>query len=144
MRAPLTRTIALVVAASSLLTAIPGDAAAPAAQVNTAATGGSPARNLSVPGDLVSVSNFGPLQAGVVSAALASAVDAGGWGVAARNFGIGLVRVLRGGVPIHAAPGPVGFWYFPMAATALPMDQMGSILGRDISGVVAGGQVVMG
>jgi len=144
MRAPLTRTFALVIVASVLVTAIPGDAAGPASQVNTPATGGAPARNLSVPGDLVSVFNFGPLSPAVQDAAILSAVDAGGWGVAARGFGIGMVRVLRGGVPVHSAPGPLGFWYFPMAVTALPMDSMGAILGRDISGVVATGQVVMG
>lgn len=144
MRAPLTRTIALVIVASALTTAIPGAAAGPAAQVSTAATGGAPARNLSVPGDLVSIFNFGPLSPAVESAAIASAVDAGGWGVAGRGFGIGLVQVMRGGVPIHAAPAPAGFWYFPTAVTALPMEAIGAILGRDISAVVSTGQVVMG
>ena len=144
MRAPLTRTVALAVAASALWSAIPGSAAGPAAQISTAATGGAPAQNLTVPGDLVSVANFGPLQPAVVDASIASAVDAGGWGVAGRGFGIGLVDVKRGGVPVHAAPGPAGFWYFPTAVTALPMEAIGAVLGREVSRYVGAGQVVMG
>jgi hypothetical protein len=125
-----------------LFTAIPGEAAAPLV-VEGPATGGAPAVNLSIPGDLVSLYNFGPLRNDVIDAARAAAVDAGGWGVLVRGFGIGLVRVSRNGVVVHEAPGPYGFWSFPMAVTALPVESIGAILGRNVSRYVASGTVVV-
>ncbi|MEP7203556.1 MAG: M15 family metallopeptidase [Ilumatobacteraceae bacterium] len=143
IRTRLTRTAALLVVASAFWAADPGSAAAPAATVNDAAIGGAPARNLTVPGDLVSVYNFGPLQPAVVDAAIGAAVDAGGWGVIGRGFGIGLVQVTRGGVAVHQAPAPLGSWYFPTSVTALPMESIGAIFGRDVSKIVAVNQVVV-
>jgi hypothetical protein len=108
------------------------------------ATAAAPARNITVPGDLVSVYNFGPLQPAVSNAAVSAAVAAGAWAVVGRGFGIGLVMVTRGGVPVHAAPGPLGSWYFPMSVTALPIDSIGVAMGRDVSAIVSQNQVVMG
>ncbi len=144
IRTRLTRTAALLVIASGAWAAIPGEAAGPAAVIAEPATGGAPAQNLSVPGDLVSIYNFGPLQPAVVDAAIGAAVDAGGWGVVGRGFGIGLVQVTRGGVPIHQAPGPLGSWYFPTSVTALPLDSIGAAMGREVSKFIAAGTVVMG
>ncbi len=144
IRTRLTRTAALMVITSAMWAAIPGSAAGPAASVSGPATGGAPARNVTVPGDLVSVYNFGELQQAVADAAIGAAVDAGGWGVVGRGFGIGLVQVARNGVPVHAAPGPAGFWYFPMSVTALPIDSIGAAMGREVSKIVSAGQVVMG
>jgi D-alanyl-D-alanine carboxypeptidase len=143
LRTRLTRTATLLVVASALLSAIPGSAAAPADVVNDAATGGAPAINLTQPGDLVSIYNFGPLQPAVTDAAINAAVAAGGWGVVARGFGIGLVQVTRGGVPIHQAPLPLGSWYFPMSITAIPLDAIGAAMGRGVSSIISAGQVVM-
>ncbi len=133
VRARFTRTVALMVAASAMWAAIPGDAAGPDIIIEAAATGGAPARNITVPGDLVSVYNFGPLQPAIADLAIAAAVEAGGWGVLGRGFGIGLVQVTRGGVAVHAAPGPAGSWVFPMSVTALPLDSIGASLGREVS-----------
>ena len=144
MKSRLTRTAALLVIASGAWAAIPGEAAGPAAVIAEPATGGAPAQNLSVPGDLVSIYNFGPLQPGIVDAAISSAVDAGGWGVVGRGFGIGLVQVTRGGVVVHQAPGPLGSWYFPTSVTALPLDSIGASLGREVSKFISAGTVVMG
>jgi hypothetical protein len=144
IRTRLTRTAALLVIASGAWAAIPGEAAGPAAVISEPATGGAPAQNLSVPGDLVSIYNFGPLQPSVVDAAIASAVDAGGWGVVGRGFGIGLVQVTRGGAVVHQAPGPLGSWYFPTSVTALPLDSIGPTLGREVSKFIGAGTVVMG
>ena len=66
-----------------------------------------------------SVYNFGPLQPAVSNAAVSAAVEAGAWGVVGRGFGIGLVEVTRGGVPIHQRRGPLGSWYFPTSITAV-------------------------
>ena len=144
IRTRLTRTAALLVIASGAWAAIPGEAAGPAAVIAEPATGGAPAQNLSVPGDLVSIYNFGPLQPGIVDAAISSAVDAGGWGVVGRGFGIGLVQVTRGGVVVHQAPGPLGSWYFPTSVTALPLDSIGASLGREVSKFISADTVVMG
>jgi hypothetical protein len=133
-----------LVVASALWAADPGSAAVPAASINVAATGGAPANNISVPGDVVSIYNFGPLQPAVVDAAIGAAVDAGGWGVVGRGFGIGLVQVTRGGVAVHQAPGPLGSWYFPTSVTAFPLEAIGAIFGREVSKFVAVNQVVLG
>jgi hypothetical protein len=144
MRTRLTRTAAILVIASGAWAAIPSEAAGPAPVIGQPATGGAPAQNLSVPGDLVSIYNFGPLQPAVVDAAISAAVDAGGWGVVGRGFGIGLVQVTRGGVAIHQAPGPLGSWYFPTSVTALPLDSIGAAMGREVSKYISAGTVVMG
>jgi hypothetical protein len=144
IRTRLTRIAALLVVASATWSAIPGSAAGPAPAVSDAATGGAPARNITVPGDLVSVYNFGPLQPAVIDSAIGAAVDAGGWGVVGRGFGIGLVRVTRGSTVVHSAPGPYGSWYFPTSVTALPLDSIGAAMGRGVSTIISAGQVVMG
>ena len=144
IRTRLTRTAALLVITSAMWAAIPGSAAGPAPAVDSAATGGAPARNVTALGDLVSVYNFGELQPTVADAAISAAVDAGGWGVLGRGFGIGLVQVSRNGVAVHTAPGPAGFWYFPTSVTALPLDSIGAAMGREVSKFVSAGQVVVG
>jgi hypothetical protein len=143
LRTRLKRTAALLVVASASWAAIPGSAAAPVAEVREAASGGAPARNVTQPGDLVSIYNFGPLQTAVVDAAIAAAVDAGAWGVVGRGFGIGLAQVTRGGTAVHQAPGPLGSWYFPTSVSALPLDSIGAAMGREVSKIISVGQVVM-
>ena len=133
-----------MVVASALWAAIPSVAAGPPAVVNDAVTGGAPARNITQPGDLVSVYNFGPLKPAVTDAAISAAAAAGGWGVVARGFGIGLVQVTRAGVPIHHAPLPLGSWYYPTSITAIPLDAIGAAMGRGVSSIISAGQVVMG
>jgi hypothetical protein len=136
------RVAALLVVASALWAAVPGSAEGPA-QVIEPATGGAPAVRISVPGDLVSIYNFGPLQPAVSSAAISAAVDAGGWGVVGRGFGIGLVQVTRGGVPVHRAPLPLGSWYFPTSVTALPLESIGAVMSSEVSRIISLGMVVM-
>jgi hypothetical protein len=133
-----------LVVATVLWAADPGSAVGPAPSVNEAATGGAPAVNISEPGDLVSIYNFGPLQPAVVDAAISAAVAAGAWGVVSRGFGIGLVQVTRGGVPVHQAPAPLGSWYFPTSITAMPQEAIGAVFGRDVSKIIGVNQVVVG
>jgi len=45
---------------------------------------------------------------------------------------------------VHQAPAPLGSWYFPMSVTALPMDSIGVVMGRDVSSIISQNQVVMG
>ena len=134
----------MLVVASGLWAADPGSAAVPAADINSGATASAPARNVTVPGDLVSIYNFGPLQPGVSNSAISAAVEVGAWGVVGRGFGIGMVMVTRAGVPVHAAPGPLGSWYFPTSVTALPLDSIAAAMGREVSRYISVGQVVMG
>jgi hypothetical protein len=144
LRTRLTRTAALLVVASALWAANPGSAASPDILIAGPGGGGAPAVNVTAPGDLVSVYNFGPLQPAIANAAISAAAEAGGWGVLGRGFGIGLVQVTRAGVPVHAAPGPLGSWYFPMSVTALPLDSIGVAMGRDVSSFISSGTVVVG
>jgi hypothetical protein len=144
LRITLTRTAALLVVASALWAANPGSAASPDILIAGPGAGGAPAVNVTAPGDLVSVYNFGLLQPSIADAAISAAAEAGGWGVLGRGFGIGLVEVTRAGVPVHAAPGPLGSWYFPMSVTALPLDSIGVAMGRDVSSFISSGLVVVG
>lgn len=144
LRTRLTRTVAVLVVASAMWAANPGSAAGPETAINGGATAAAPARNITVPGDLVSVYNFGPLAPAVSNAAVSAAVEAGAWAVVGRGFGIGLVMVTRNGVPVHSAPGPLGSWYFPTSVTALPMDSIAAAMGRGVSSIISTGQVVMG
>jgi hypothetical protein len=135
--------VGALIVISAMWAAIPGEAASPEIVVDDAATGGAPAVNVTAPGDLVSIYNFGPLQNAVANAAISAAVEAGGWGVLGRGFGIGLVQVTRAGVPVHQAPGPYGLWYFPVSITALPLDSIGVAMSRDVSKIISAGMVVM-
>lgn len=144
LRTRLTRTAALLVASTAVLAAIPSSAEGPAAAIADAAGGGAPAVNVTALGDLVSVYNFGPLQPAVANSAISAAASAGGVGVLGRGFGIGLVQVTRGGVAVHQAPAPLGSWYFPTSVTALPLDSIGAVMGRNVSKYISIGQVVMG
>jgi hypothetical protein len=137
------RTSAALLAFSVLFAAMPGSAAAPNMVIESAATGGAPARNITPLGDLVSVYNFGPVLPAVAASAQAAAVDAGGWGVPTRGFGTGLVRVSRGGAVVTEAPGPYGFWSYPVSITALPMEALGAVLGRGVSGPISAGTIVI-
>jgi len=80
----------------------------------------------------------------VIDAATAAATQAGGVGVLGRGFGIGLIEVTRGAAVVHQAPAPVGSWFFPMSVTALPIDSIGVVMGRDVSAIISQNQVVMG
>jgi hypothetical protein len=140
----LTRTVAALVVVSAMWAAMPSSAASPTIAVNGPAVGGAPAVNVTAPGDLVSIYNFGVLQPAMADAAISAAAEAGGWGVVGRGFGIGLVRVTRGGVAVHEAPAPAGYWTFPMSVTALPIESIGVAMGRDVSSIVASNMIVIG
>ena len=126
--------------------AIPGDAASPDVIARQPLpTGGAPARNVTAPGDLVSVYNFGPLQQAVAErgrSARRSRRAVGACTAAASASACSRRRARRRAV--HAAPGPAGYWFFPMSVTALPLDSIGAAMGRDVSSIISAGMVVMG
>jgi len=92
--------------------------------------------------DAVSVAQTGELTASVRDAAFAAASDAGAPAVVGRGFSAGLTRVRRGATVVQQSSGPG--WAFPMAITALPVDVIGAVMGRSISGPISQGMVVMG
>ena len=108
--------------------------------------GAATATEAAVPGipllDAVSIAQTGPLTASVRAAALAAAAAASAPAVVGRGFSAGLTRVQRGSTVVQQSSGPG--WAFPMAITALPLDAIGAVMGRRISGPISDGKVVMG
>jgi len=107
----------------------------------TAAAKAAPQRGF-VGFDAVSIYQTGSMTATVRDAALLAARDAGAPAAEGRGFSIGMSKVMRGGTVVQQATGTG--WGFPMAVSALPPDVVGSVMGRDVAGAVAQGQVVMG
>ena len=144
LRTRLTRTVALLVVASAMWAANPGSAAGPETAINGGATAAAPARNITVPGDLVSVYNFGPLAPAVSNAAVSAAVEAGVWAVVGRGFGIGLVMVTRNGVPAHSAARAPRVVVLPDIGHRVADGFDRRAMGRGVSSIISTGQVVMG
>lgn len=107
----------------------------------TAAQKAAPQRGF-VGFDAVSIYQSGSMTTTVRDAALLAARDAGAPAAEGRGFSIGLSKVVRGSTVVQQSRG--AGWGFPMAVTALPPDVVGAVMGRDVAGVVAQGQVVMG
>jgi hypothetical protein len=117
-------------------------APAPADTVNTGAAADATAVSTTTPLiDAVSVMQIGDLTPGIRDLALEAASDAGAPAVVGRSFTSFLFQTLHQGVVIQSAQAPG--WAFPMATTALPLSAVASIWGRDLSTVLAAGQVVM-
>jgi hypothetical protein len=92
-------------------------------------------------GDVASVYNVGTLDPDLEVAAIGAARDVGAAATTGRSASVGLLRVLRGGSVVQQAPD--GF-RIPMSVTALPPAAIANVMGRDISGVLGPGAVVMG
>jgi hypothetical protein len=127
-----------------LTTALESEAAAPAVlgPLNAPAVALAPANALGTPTiDVVSVTQRGGLTSPVKQAALASALAIGAPAAYGSGFQLGLRRVRRGATVVQQSTGEG--WGFPMAVTALPLEVIGSVMGRDVSGPIAAGNVVM-
>jgi hypothetical protein len=92
-------------------------------------------------GDVATVSTIGELPDDLMVAATSAARDAGGAAATNRGASIGMVRVLRGGSVVQAAPS--GF-RIPMVVTAMAPAAIANVMGRDLSGVLGPDTVVMG
>jgi len=133
-----------VLACCVLATVVPGEAAAPdaIAALSEAADALAFAQPLGVPGvDVVSVIQRSGLTSSVINATLSAAAVTNAPTALGRGFQLGLRRVRRGPTVVQQSTGDG--WGFPMAVTALPVEAIGSIMGRDVSGPVAAGQLVM-
>jgi D-alanyl-D-alanine carboxypeptidase len=109
--------------------------------VDAPATGDAPARPVERFGDVASVFEVGPLQPDLEVAAISAAGDAGAAATTGRGASIGMLRVTRAGGVVQQAP--EGF-RIPMTVTALPPAAIANVMGRDVSGVLGAGTVVMG
>ncbi len=137
------RVAGLVAAAVVLLTGVDADAAITTIDGGGAAiTAEVPASPVELPFDAVSVFQTGPLTTDIRDRALAAAQDAGAPAVVGRGFTALLTRVTRGTTVVQKSS--ASGWAFPMAVTALPLQAIASVMGRDVSAVLAQGKVVMG
>jgi hypothetical protein len=91
--------------------------------------------------DVVSIFNSGPLRADVAARALTAARQAGASAAFGRSASVGMVGLLRGSTPVQLPP--AGFAY-PMGITGLPLDAVGSTMGRDVSALLASDALIMG
>ncbi len=133
------RLVGLAVALTVIATAVPAEAAI--TTIDGGAAGSVGAVPVELPFDAVSVFQTGPLTTGIRDRALAAARDAGAQAVVGRGFTALMTSVRRGATVVQKASGTG--WAFPMAVTALPLATVGAVMGRDVSGIVAQGKIVM-
>ena len=110
--------------------------------VPSGASASQPAAPVEVPFDAVSVFQTGELTAPVRDAALAAANAVNAPASVGRGFTAMMTALRRGAVVVQKVTAPG--WAFPMAVTALPPEAVASVMGRDVAGVLAQGQLVMG
>ena len=117
-------------------------AAPPDDVANDAATPSASA--VSVPRllDVVTVFQTNTIAPAVRNAALAAASAAGAAASVGRGFSAGMTRLRRGSTVVQQASAQG--WAFPMSITALPLETIGGVMGRAVSGPISQGQVVMG
>ncbi len=106
------------------------------------ASASQPAVPVEVSFDAVSVFQTGELTAPVRDAALAAASAVNAPAAVGRGFSA-LMTALRRGATVVQKASATG-WAFPMAVTALPLEAVAPVMGRDVASVLAQGQLVMG
>ena len=135
---------ALVVVATLATTSLPGEADSPIDHLSAGASATAAARFAGPTQlDLVSVYQSSALGPVVQDATLAAATEAGAAAVVGRGISVGLTRVRRGDQVVQQAAGGTGLWAFPTGVTVLPIEAVGAVMGRVVSGVLAQGAVVM-
>ena len=134
--------VVVVVACAFLGQSLSAPADAPVVSIQGPATAVASAAYITALGDAVSVFQTGELTGPIRDAALGAASDVGAAAVAGRGFSVGMTAVHHGGAAIQQSIGPG--WGFPMSVTALPLEALGGILGRNIAAPISQGTVVMG
>ena len=127
-----------------LTVSLEGQAAAPSTIdiIDAGATAAATAEYLGWPTvDMVSVTQRGGLTDAMKLATLHAASTAGAPAAYGRGFQLGLRRLRRGGSIVQQSSGDG--WGIPMAVTALPLDAIGAVMGRTVSGHLASGQIVI-
>jgi hypothetical protein len=134
----LTGAAAMLLVSSAAVT----EAVAPSLNIGTAAQASARAEAIFHLPDLVSVYETGAMSASLQTSAFAAAQQALAPATISRGFTIGLTAVRRGSTVVQQSRG--AGWAFPLAVTALPLDVVGAVMGRDIATPLSQGQVVMG
>lgn len=135
--------VALCVAAAvaSAAVAVDGAPAAPGG-IRSAASASAVAAPVEPSGDVVTVFERGDLTSTVRDRVFAAARSVGAGAGTGRGFTGMMSALRRGSTVIKQSSGPG--WAFPVAVTAFPSDVIRGLLGRDMTAVVGGSQVVMG
>lgn len=141
-RSTLAATVALVVLAG----AVTGEATPPGPTItsldDSATASAYAAYDTSALGvEVVSFTERGGLTAGLVGPVTNAAMMLGVPAVYGRGFTMGMYRITRGNTVVRQSSGPG--WAIPMAMTALDLQTIGDIMGRQVSGPIGQGQVVM-
>ena len=131
------RTIASVVG----LTVVIGGAVVLAASLDAPATVSERAERVEQPpGDVAVVFDFGDVDRFVVEASDRVATRIGGAASMGRTGSLGMQRITRGAVTVHAPPSG---YLIPMVYTSLPRGSIGRVMGSDVSAVLSRDSVVM-
>jgi hypothetical protein len=133
--------VAVVAAAAVFASALVTHAAPPVDTIPEGAVASATASPVELPFDAVSIYQTGEITSTVRDAALAAALEVNAPAALGRGFTAPLMRVRRGDALVQQSSG--AGWAYPMAVTALPIEAIGGVMGRDVSGVVAQGFVVM-
>lgn len=137
------RSLAVLVGGLFLATSLAGAVAdGPVDSITSAAGVSAQATSSHTAIDVVNIFNRSNELANDVAARAISATEAvhGAWAFG-RGGSVGVVGVRRGGTPIQLPPPG---YQFPMSVSALPLNAIGPIMGKDIAGIVASGYVIMG
>jgi hypothetical protein len=129
---------AFLVLAAGVADALPG----PVTSVPAGAAASAVASPVELPFDAVTVFQTGELTAPVRDATLAAANSVNAPASVGRGFTALMTKLVRGATVVQKAS--AAGWAFPMAVTALPLEAIGPVMGRDVAAVLAQGQVVMG
>lgn len=135
------RYLAGLAALLAVAVALPVVAAGPSSIDGAASAAAVAARTSPVATDVVSIFNPGPLRPDVANRAIAAARQAGAGVALGRSASVGMVGLFRGSTPIQLPP--AGF-AFPMGVTGLPPEAVGTVMGRDVSALLAPDAVIMG
>ena len=91
-------------------------------------------------GDTAVVADVGDIDAFVVQAAATAAATAGGFSASSRTGSLGMQRLSRAGVVVHAPPAG---YLIPMIYIAMPPTALAGTLGTDVSNVLDANSVVV-
>ncbi|MDO8390862.1 MAG: M15 family metallopeptidase [Actinomycetota bacterium] len=139
-----TAVCAAVLAATSLVGAVTGDALGPAVVpvLDRPAVAPAPAQSVYVaPTEVISISERRGLSPATKSAADNVARALGVVPSYGRGFSVGMRGIRRGDTVTKQSTGTG--WGFPVAVTALPLQAIGTLMGRSVSGPVSTGIIVL-
>lgn len=125
-----------------LSASLPGSAGAPSAAIVEGASVDALAQSVRSSLEVVSVSQRGGLTIDTIWAAQSVANTVRVPVSLGRGFSLGLRKIMRGSTVVQTSLG--AGWGFPMAVTALPLEAIASIMGRDIASPISSGRIVLG